>query len=102
MVATGPPAVPVIPDINKRVFEAASQPEALAVDSWHTCENTHCRAGWIVALAGPAGRALEAHYDTCLAAMLIYRASTGENISPVRFFDSNEEALSDMKRLAGL
>jgi hypothetical protein len=32
---------------------------------------------------------------------LIYRES-GYAISPVRFFDSNDEALADMKRLAEL
>ena len=67
--------------------------------SWHRCEQTHCRAGWAVALAGEEGRALEAYYDTPLAAMLIYQAS-GYEISPVRFFEQNDAALADMKRLA--
>jgi hypothetical protein len=67
---------------------------------WHKCEQTHCRAGWIVTLAGVEGRALEQFYNTELAAMLIYRESTGKRISPVRFYDSNEEALADMKRCA--
>jgi len=68
--------------------------------AWHTCEKTHCRAGWVVALAGPEGRALEQFHDTLLAAMLIYDASHGYQINPARFFDSNTDALADMKRLA--
>ena len=95
-----PLAVPKIENLHAKVFEAASQPEALAMGDWHTCEKRHCRAGWIVALAGVDGKKLERFYDTELAAMLIYRESTGERINPVRFYDSNEVALADMKRLA--
>src|SRR5258708_5771105 len=32
----GPPPVPVIENIHQRVYEAASSPEALAMDTWHT------------------------------------------------------------------
>ena len=67
----------------------------------HTCENTHCRGGWAVALAGPAGKVLESFYNWELAAMMIYDASApGFKINPARFYDSNEDALADMKRLA--
>jgi hypothetical protein len=93
--------VPVIPNIHKAVYDAASQPEALRMDSWHTCEKKHCRAGWIVTLAGPAGKALEKRFDTLLAAMKIYDASDPNfKINPCRFFDDNTEALADMKKMA--
>lgn len=36
-------AVPVIPDIHKVVYAAASNPDALRMDTWHTCEKKHCR-----------------------------------------------------------
>ena len=69
--------------------------------TWHTCANTHCRAGWVVTLAGEEGRKLEARFDTLSAAMRIYGASDPNfKINPCRFFDSNEDALADMKRLA--
>jgi len=68
--------------------------------AWHTCDKTHCRAGWIVALAGECGKDLEARFNTELAAMLIYEKSTGQKIHPARFYDSNEDALADMKRCA--
>jgi hypothetical protein len=69
---------------------------------WHKCEKTHCRGGWVVALAGEAGYKLEQfHGDTLMAAMLIYDASCpGFKINPARFFDSNEAAIADMKALA--
>ena len=95
-----PPVVPVIADIHRVIYEAASAPEALHMSDWHSCGTTHCRAGWAVHLAGEEGYALEHFHGTALAAQLIYDAS-GHPISPVRFFDSNEDALADMKRLAG-
>jgi hypothetical protein len=91
----------VVADLHKRIYEAASRPEALDMTAWHTCKKTHCRAGWVIALAGPEGRALEQRFDTSLAAMKIYDASCpGYKINPARFFDSNEDALADMKKLA--
>ena len=67
----------------------------------HTCDNTHCRAGWVVTLAGEQGRALEKFYNWELAAMLIYDASApGFKINPARFYDQNKAALADMKKLA--
>jgi hypothetical protein len=95
----GSPEVPKIEDIHKRVYEAVSRPEALNMGSWHTCETTHCRAGWVVNLAGEAGKKLEEFFNTPLAAQLIYRES-GYRINPCRFYDSNEDALADMKKLA--
>ena len=71
------------------------------MESWHTCDTTHCRGGWVVHKAGEAGRKLEAFHNTALAAQLIYKAS-GYDINPCRFYDSNEDAMADMKRLAEL
>ena len=82
------------------MYESVCAPGALAMGDWHTCEKTHCRAGWIVTLAGEDGRKLERFYNTELAAMLIYRESTGEQINPARFYDENDAALEDMRRLA--
>jgi hypothetical protein len=99
--ARGPPPIPTIPDIHKAVYAAASAPKALNMREWHACQNTHCRAGWAVTLAGEAGKKLEQFYNTPLAAMLIYDASDPIfKINPGRFFDANTEALADMKRLA--
>ena len=68
---------------------------------WHTCAETHCRAGWVVTLAGEAGKKLEAFFDTTVAAMKIYDASSSlPRVSPVKFFDTNADALADMKRMA--
>jgi hypothetical protein len=95
-----PPAVPVISDIHRTVFEAASNPASLDMSTWHTCENTHCWAGWVVTLAGDEGRKLEAFFNTSLAAMKILDASSPLRVSPVWFFGTNTKALGHMKKLA--
>lgn len=69
--------------------------------TWHSCDTTHCRAGWVVHLAGEAGYALERQTSPLFAAQQIYKAS-GYLISPVRFYDSNDKAMEDMKKLAGV
>jgi hypothetical protein len=91
--------VPRIENIHQKVWEAVSRPMALDMGNWHTCETTHCRAGWVVHLAGEAGYALERFHNTELAATLIYYES-GYHINPGRFYDGNSAAIEDMKRLA--
>jgi hypothetical protein len=95
----GQPPIPTIENIHQRIYAAASQPDALDMSDPHVCSTTHCRAGWAVHLAGEAGYALERYHGWSLAAQLIYRES-GYGINPGRFYDSNEDALADMKRLA--
>ncbi|QPF86981.1 hypothetical protein IC762_12075 [Bradyrhizobium genosp. L] len=70
------------------------------MSDWHSCENTHCWAGWVVTLAGDAGKKLEQFFDTPLAAMKILDASSPLSVSPVRFFETNDDALAHMKTLA--
>jgi hypothetical protein len=91
----------VIPEIHQAVYAACCASGALEMDRFHKCDTTHCRAGWVTTIAGPEGKALEDFHGPLLAAMLIYRESDpGFHINPSRFFDSNEAAMADMKRLA--
>ena len=97
--------MPTIANIHQKVLEAVSQPDALRMDTWHTCGTAHCRAGWVVHLAGEEGYALERFFDTPLAAMKIMDASSAAplpKVSPVRFYETNEQALADIKRMAEL
>jgi hypothetical protein len=98
-IATGMPPTPKIENIHQKIFEAVSNPNALDMSDWHTCNTVHCRAGWAVHLAGAAGYELERFHGSLLAGQLIYRES-GYPINPCRFFDTNAAALADMKRLA--
>ena len=70
--------------------------------TWHSCETTHCRAGWAVTLAGKAGAELEDQLGTATAATLIYLASDPDLERIPDFHASDDEAMADMKRLAGL
>lgn len=92
--------VPQIPNLHQTVLAAVEKPGALCMNTWHTCETTHCRAGWIVTLAGEKGRALELASGTLFAAMQICKASSPIGVSPVRFFETDEIALADMRRCA--
>lgn len=91
---------PKIVGIHQAVLQAAAGENALDMGDWHTCETTHCRAGWVVRLAGEAGEKLESKTSTLFAAMMIYKASSPIRVSPTQFFVTNEEAMEDMRRCA--
>ncbi len=101
---------PKIENIHTEILKAVSNPKALNMGDWHPniqinddgahCGTTHCRAGWVVALAGKPGRDLELKTSTLFAAMQIYKASSKIRVSPPRFFESNDVALADMKKCA--
>jgi hypothetical protein len=91
---------PKIENIHKAIYAAASADGALNMGEWHTCETTHCRAGWAVHLAGEAGRALENKIGTAAAGALIYLASDPTLERVPNWYASNDKALADMKALA--
>ena len=70
------------------------------MEKWHTCNTEHCRAGWVVTLAGDEGKKLEEKTYTLFAAMQIYKASSPIRVSPTRFFEDNETAMKDIERCA--
>jgi len=73
------------------------------MSNWHTCDTTHCRAGWIVTLAGEDGKKLEGHLGTPLAANKIYKASSDIKVDwALRFYESDDVAMADIKRCAEL
>ena len=92
------PDVPVVERLDAQVLEAVkSGGGTLEMGSWHTCETTHCRAGWAIHLAGPSGADLESLVGPEHAGRLIYLASTGRVPD---FFADNDAALEDIKRCA--
>jgi hypothetical protein len=70
------------------------------MDNWHSCNTTHCRGGWVIALAGEPGKRLEDQTSSEFAAMAIYSKSSPIKVSPVRFYESNEVAMADIRRCA--
>ena len=88
------PGIPIVEDLDGKILAAIENGGGLEMSNWHTCETTHCMAGWAIHLAGDAGKALEAERGPQRAGALIYRVSTGR--AP-HFFASNQRALADLK-----
>jgi len=86
--------------LNDKVLSAVSNKHAFEMGSWHTCETTHCWAGWIVFLSGDEGKALEDQTSTLFAAMMIFKKANGKSINPCNFFLSNEDAMTKIKEFA--
>lgn len=96
-------SAPVIHDIHKKIYEALTKEgNELDMKTWHTCETTHCRAGWAVHLAGESGRLLEDTMGTSAAAALIYMASDPNLEKIPDWFASDDEAMADIKKMAGV
>jgi hypothetical protein len=70
------------------------------MNTWHTCNTTHCRGGWVVHLAGKEGKKLEEKTSTAFAAHQIYKASSPIRVHHPRFFETDEVAMADIKRCA--
>ena len=96
----GVPECLKVRNIHQAIYNAASKEGALDMASWHACETTHCRAGWVIHLAGDAGKVLEWQIGTPAAAALIYMISDPDLEKIPNFYCSNEEALEDMRLLA--
>ena len=92
--------IPKIENIHQAVYLAASACDALNMSTVHECETTHCRAGWVVTLAGKEGKELEQKTSWNFAANAIYRSSSNIEVGMEQFFKSNDDALADMKRCA--
>ena len=96
--AEGLPAAPVIPNIDAAILAAIAAGGKLNMGAWHTCETTHCRAGWAIHLAGAKGAKLERSYGSSVAGALIYAASRPGVVPD--FYSSNEAAMADMMKHA--
>ena len=95
--------IPIIPGIHIAVKDAVLNGELLEMTDWHSsCGTKHCRAGWVVKLAGKAGKALETKTSTEFAAMMIYKKSSPIRVAPTKFYTSNEESLKDILLCAEL
>ena len=66
---------------------AALQPNALEMETWHTCETTHCMAGWAIHLAGEPGKIMEKMLGPELTGLLLLGAEAHQY-----FYKSNDEA----------
>jgi len=86
---------PAIEDLDGRILKAIEAGGKLEMGQWHTCETTHCRAGWAIHFAGDFGKSLEDRIGPSAAGALIYWASCKRIPN---FFATNEEAMEDIKK----
>jgi hypothetical protein len=75
------------PERLRAVAQAALKDGALEMNEWHTCERTHCMAGWALHQAGEPGRLLEQAMGSQIAGLMLLGVDAHSH-----FFDSNEEA----------
>lgn len=71
---TGARGLPIVDDYQERlvnVANAALYPEALDMSCWHTCDTTHCIAGWAIHQAGSLGKLLESDYGAANAGLIL-------------------------------
>jgi len=90
--------IPLVVNIDATILSALEGDGTLDMADWHTCDTTHCRAGWAVMLAGEEGRKLEEQLGTNAAAALIC-ARSGSHPVP-NWYADNETALNDIKARA--
>ena len=90
--------IPIIPEIDAQILAAIENGGTLEMGDWHTCDITHCRAGWAIHLAGENGRLLEMRVGSAAAGALIYQASRG---SYPDFYALNDVAMADLRQCAG-
>jgi uncharacterized protein YjbI with pentapeptide repeats len=72
--------------LQKVAQAALASDDALDMRYWHTCDTTHCIAGWACHLA-ENGKEIERKYGTQVAGLLLLGADAHSH-----FFDTNEEA----------
>jgi hypothetical protein len=92
------PYVEPMPDLDKKILDKITTTGKLDMDNVHTCQTTHCRAGWAITLH-PAGRTLEELLGWSVAGALIYNAAYPKMKLPI-FFASDEDAMADIEARA--
>ena len=87
----GATGIPVAADAPARLRDVAmaalANPDALEMDHWHTCQTTHCIAGWAIHQAGEPGYILEELYGPAMAGRLLLGHEAA-----LHFHDSNRDA----------
>ena len=79
--------IPGSEELLKKVAEhALAKEDSLKMDVWHTCDTTHCIAGWAIHLH-PEGKDLERKHGSGVAGLLLLGLEAHSH-----FFDDNEDA----------
>ncbi len=93
---------PHVPGIAGAVLQQIeAHPETHDQSGWHSeCGTKHCAAGWVVTIAGNAGKSLEGQFGPEDAAVMILRRAHGEVPLPAPF-GPTDDPLPWLRELAG-
>ena len=81
--------------IQKIAIAVNADEKSLEMNTWHTCETTHCIAGWAVNLS-PNGKELEDKVGTQIAGLMLLGVEAHSH-----FFDSNEDGKKYLSQFLG-
>jgi hypothetical protein len=94
--------VPVVKDLASRILQIVESGKGqLEMDDYHTCESTHCIAGWTTHLAGKRAKVLEEELFCDVAAAAIWLKTYGSYPSFSHLVE-HDEALDSLRRFAAL
>ncbi len=81
----------IVEDAKERLkavaVAALADDDALDMTDWHTCETTHCIAGWAIHQAGELGETLERDLGPANAGLMLLGVEAHSH-----FFDGNDKA----------
>jgi hypothetical protein len=89
----GAVGLPIVDDAPQRLQAVATtvldgDGATLAMGNWHTCDTTHCLAGWAIHQAGTIGKTLESLHGPHMAGLLLLGHEAAGH-----FYDSDKEAI---------
>ena len=84
-----------LPGLDQMMAVVCLPSGALNMEFWHTCETTHCRAGWAITLAGEDGLKLEAMVGPETAGWTIYKLSR-PGVPVPDFFANHTDAMASI------
>lgn len=86
--------VPTVMDIDAMILPYCEIKNGLEMKDVHTCETTHCRAGWY---CFTNGQELEKQVGWWMAGVLLFRASYPDKPIPDFFNYNNDAVLADIR-----
>ena len=60
-------------------LHALATPQSLDMGRWHSCDTTHCIAGWAIHLAGDEGYELERKFNPSVAGLILLGAEAAKH-----------------------
>lgn len=95
--------IPYIPDIHQAVYAAVTAEGCvLDMSTWHMCESSHCRAGWVNTIAFGENRLMaEDRVPTPHLALAVYLKAHPTMPVP-SWYAMDSWAMADIEKLAGM